>query len=125
MGINLSLAYHYDDFDNDDCDAIELDNQDSTEEQPDPVRRSIRDRRPSIRYPSSDYVLLTDGGEPESFEEAMDSDDKQHWLDAMKDEMKSLHDNHTFDLVKLPKGKRALRNRLVYKQKQDENAKKP
>ena len=29
----------------------------------------------------------------------------------IKDEMKSLHDNHTFDLVKLPKGKKALDNR--------------
>uniref|UniRef100_A0A803N8D2 Retrovirus-related Pol polyprotein from transposon TNT 1-94-like beta-barrel domain-containing protein n=1 Tax=Chenopodium quinoa TaxID=63459 RepID=A0A803N8D2_CHEQI len=53
-------------------------NSGSIEEQPDPVRRSIRDRRPSIRYPSFNYVLLTDGGEHESFEEAMDSDDKQH-----------------------------------------------
>lgn len=108
-----------------DDDAIEIDHHGSPEVQPVPVRRSIRDRNPSMRYPSSDYVLLTDGGEPESFEEAMDSDDKQCWIDAMEDEMKSLHDNHTFDLVKLPKGKKALRNRWVYKQKQDENAKKP
>ena len=29
--------------------------------------------------------------------EAMESEEKRKWLDAMKDEMKSLHDNHTFD----------------------------
>lgn len=103
-------------------DAVELNNHDPPEVQP---RRSTRDRHPSAKYPSSEYVLLTDGGEPESFEEALDNEDKQHWLDAMKDEMKSLHDNHTFDLVMLPKGKRALRNRWIYKQKHDENAKKP
>ena len=39
----------------------------------------------------------------------------------MNDEMKSLHDNDTFELVKLPQGKRALKNRWVYRLKQDEN----
>ena len=41
----------------------------------------------------------------------MESEEKRKWLDAMKDEMKFIHDNHTFDLVKLPKGKKALDNR--------------
>nr|GMC81485.1 cysteine-rich receptor-like protein kinase 10 [Ipomoea batatas] len=36
-------------------------------------RRSDRERRPSTRYSSSQYVLLTDGGEPESYEEAMEN----------------------------------------------------
>jgi len=30
---------------------------------------------------------------------------------AMQDEMKSLHDDHIYDLVKTPKGKKALKNR--------------
>ena len=30
--------------------------------------RSSRVRQPSTRYPTGEYVLLTDGGEPESFE---------------------------------------------------------
>nr|GMD80251.1 Retrovirus-related Pol polyprotein from transposon TNT 1-94 [Ipomoea batatas] len=38
----------------------------------DPPRRSDRERRPSTRYSPSQYVLLTDGGEPESYEEAME-----------------------------------------------------
>ena len=48
-------------------------------------------------------MILTDDEEAECFTEAMESEEKKKWLDAMKDEMKSLHDNHTFDLVKLPK----------------------
>ncbi|KAK9005267.1 hypothetical protein V6N11_042710 [Hibiscus sabdariffa] len=36
-----------------------------------PFRRSSRDRRYSVRYSSDDYVLLTDEGEPECYEEAM------------------------------------------------------
>ena len=40
----------------------------------------------------------------------------------MQDEMKSLYDNHTFDLVKLPKGKKALENRWIYRVKQESNS---
>ena len=68
------------------------------------------------------YVILTDGEKPECFEEAIESDEKQKWLDAMKDEIKSLHDKHTFDLVKLPKGKKALDNRWIYRVKHESNS---
>jgi len=40
----------------------------------------------------------------------------------MQDEMKSLHDNHIYDLVKLPKGKRALETRWIFKVRQDSNS---
>ena len=43
----------------------------------------------------------------------------------MQDEMKSLHENHSFELVKLPKGKRALKNRWVYRVKQEEHTSQP
>ena len=43
----------------------------------------------------------------------------------MQDEMKSLHENNTFELVKLPKGKRALKNRWVYGVKQEEHTSQP
>ena len=35
----------------------------------------------------------------------------------MQDEMDSLYENHTYELVELPKGKRALGNKWVYKLK--------
>lgn len=70
-----------------------------------PLHRSDRDRQPSKRYSSDQYVFLTDGGEPDCFEEAIDSEHKQQWLSAMKEEMKSLHDNATFELTTLPKDK--------------------
>ena len=38
----------------------------------------------------------------------------------MEDEIKSLHDNHTFDLVKLPKDKKALKNRWVFRLKHED-----
>ena len=39
----------------------------------------------------------------------MQDEHKEDWFEVMHDEMKSLHENHTYDLVKLPKGKKALR----------------
>lgn len=76
-------------------------------------------------YPPDQYVLLTDGGEPKCYGEAIQGAYKKEWFEAMQDEMKSLHENDTFDLVKLPKGKHALKNKWVYKIKQEEHTSKP
>ncbi|GJY61083.1 putative RNA-directed DNA polymerase, partial [Tanacetum coccineum] len=46
-------------------------------------------------------------------------------FDAMQDEMKSLYENNTFELMKLPKGKRALKNKWVYKLKTEEYTPRP
>ena len=69
--------------------------------------------------------MLINGEEYEYFEEAMESEEKQKWLDAKKDEIKSLHYNYTFDLVKLPKGMRALNNKWIYKVKHESNSMSP
>uniref|UniRef100_A0A2N9EWM8 Integrase catalytic domain-containing protein n=1 Tax=Fagus sylvatica TaxID=28930 RepID=A0A2N9EWM8_FAGSY len=56
------------------------------------VRRSTRERRPSTRYSTSELCMK---------------------------EMNSLHKNNTYELVELPKGKKALRNKWVFKLKKD------
>ncbi|GJW15791.1 putative RNA-directed DNA polymerase [Tanacetum coccineum] len=76
-------------------------------------------------HPELPYVLLTDGGEPECYAEAMEDEHKKEWFDAMQDEMKSLYENNTFELTKLPKGKRALKNKWVYKLKTEEYTPRP
>ncbi|GMJ01978.1 hypothetical protein HRI_003867000 [Hibiscus trionum] len=70
-----------------------------------PLRRSSRNRRSSVRYSSDEYVLLIDGGEPECYEEAMESECKDQWVEAMKDALQSLHENHTFELSVIHLGK--------------------
>mgnify|MGYP000426822272 FL=1 len=40
-------------------------------------------------------------------------------------EMESLHENYTYDLVELSKGKRALRNKWVFKLKNGEDGSSP
>ncbi|KAL5821663.1 hypothetical protein ACOSQ3_023545 [Xanthoceras sorbifolium] len=89
------------------------------------LRRSTRERQPSRRYSPNEYVMLTDGGEPESYDEAITDQHKTEWLKAMQEEMKSLHENHTFDLVKLPQGRKALKNKWVYKVKSEEGNSQP
>jgi hypothetical protein len=52
--------------------------------------------------------LLIDSGEPECYEEAMQVDTKKNWEKCMKEEMESLANNQTWDLVQFPTGKRTL-----------------
>ena len=83
------------------------------------VRRSTRERHPSTKYLTFEYTMITKEGEPESFQEVQSHKDKQSWLKAMHEEMNSLNKNKTYNLVELPKGKRVLRNKWVFKLKKD------
>jgi hypothetical protein len=109
---------------NDDIDVIPEQVMQEAPDEPQ-LRRSTRPRQPSTKYSPHEYVLVTDGGEPECFDEAMSHEKKSEWLQAMQEEMKSLHENHTFELVKLPKGKRALKNKWVFRLKIDEHCSQP
>ena len=73
------------------------------------VRRSTMLSRPPDCYSHSlYYLLLTDFGEPKRYEEVMQVDTKKKREQCMKEEMDSLVNNQTWELVKLPAGKRAL-----------------
>jgi len=52
--------------------------------------------------------------DPDSFQEAIKH---QHWCDAMNIELQALEQNGTWSLVKLPKGKRAIGCKWIYKTK--------
>lgn len=83
------------------------------------MKKLVCELVPSIRYSSSKYAKITEYGEPENFNEAKANVEKENWMRAMQDEMKSLHDNHTYESVNLPKS--ALKNKKVYKIKHEEN----
>jgi hypothetical protein len=57
------------------------------------------------------------GHEPETYQRAVTSAAAAHWHKAMDEEIQSLKENHTWDLVDLPPGRSALRGKWVYKLK--------
>ena len=64
---------------------IQLDNA-----PPQLVRRSFRSHKPSLWYPPSNYILLTDEGEPNCFQEACKVKHSKEWKKEMEEEMNSL-----------------------------------
>ncbi|GKV35980.1 hypothetical protein SLEP1_g44167 [Rubroshorea leprosula] len=88
------------------------------EEEPQ-LRRSTREHKASARYSSSDYILISEEGEPENFQEVQSHKDKNCWMKAMQEEMNSLHKNNTYELVELSKGRKTLKNKWVFKLKKD------
>ena len=70
------------------------------------VRRSSRNIRPPHRYSLTlNYLMLTDGGEPECYNETLQDENSSKWELVMKDEMDSLLGNQTWELTELPRKK--------------------
>lgn len=55
--------------------------------------------------------------DPINFEHAMKSPEKDKWLEAATDEYTSLIDNHTWDLVDLPPGRKAIEGKWIFRKK--------
>ena len=60
----------------------------------------------------------TFGDEPCTYHDAMDSKESKQWLAAMNEEIESLQKNQTWELVQLPKGKRIVGCKWVFKRKE-------
>ena len=69
--------------------------------------------------------MVTNCEEPSCYKEAMLREDKLKWEKAMQSEMDSLHKNSTWELVRLPPGKRVLPCKWIYKLKVTSNVSKP
>src|SRR3954463_7479126 len=57
--------------------------------------------------------------DPINFRQAMTSSYSQKWIDAMKEEFKSMQDNQVWDLVPLPEGKRPIGCKWIFKTMRD------
>ena len=89
------------------------------------VRKSSRNiRTPHRNSPTLNYLLLTDGGELECYDEALQDENSNKWELAMKDEMDSLLGNQTWELTKLLEGKKTLHNKWVYRIKNEHDGSK-
>ena len=56
---------------------------------------------------------------PSCYQEAMKSPESHKWKAAMSEEMESLRQSHTWELVPLPKGGKLIANRWVFTTKRD------
>ncbi|KAH9741648.1 hypothetical protein KPL70_002701 [Citrus sinensis] len=107
--------------------APEHEEQEPVETEAPEVRRSTRERRPPTWH--SEYVteinvaycLLTEDEEPSTFHETLESLDVILWMTAMQEEIEALHKNKTWELVPLPRGRKAIGNKWVYKINRDGN----
>ncbi|KAE8725329.1 hypothetical protein F3Y22_tig00008957pilonHSYRG00078 [Hibiscus syriacus] len=54
------------------------------------------------------YCLLTEDGEPSTYQEPINSSDDSLWMMAMQEEIEALHKNNTWDLVPLPQGRKPI-----------------
>ena len=63
--------------------------------------------------------LLED--EPQSFKEVMWSPEAPYWKEAINDEVESILQNHTWELVDLPPGSKPLGYKWIFKKKMKED----
>ncbi len=80
-------------------------------------RRSSRETKRPDYYGVRLYTVLELKKEPETVADTLKSSDKAHWKVAMQKEMDSIHSNDVWDLVKLPKDRKLVGNKWVFKQK--------
>ena len=97
------------------------------EEQLQPVRHSQRVKKTPIRYGVDEYADTANYAadeaitveEPVTIEEALSGNYSKEWKSAADLEYSSLLENETWELVKLPKGRRTVGCKWVFRVKYD------
>ncbi|KAG8488618.1 hypothetical protein CXB51_016586 [Gossypium anomalum] len=90
------------------------------------VKGTRREIKPPKKYAEADLVAyalnvaedIDANREPSNYSEAISCKDSEKWMFAIQEEMESLHKNRTWDLLKLPKDKKVVRYKWVFKKKE-------
>ena len=85
------------------------------EEEEEEPRRSKRARKETSFGP--DFLTFMVEGEPVTYKQAMSTPDSQYWEEAIQNEIESIMQNHTWELVDLPKGCKPLGHKWIFKRK--------
>ena len=87
------------------------------------LRKSQRQKRSTIDeylvYFHESEIDLGIDNDPISFLQAIESNYSDRWINAMKDQLKSIEQNEVQDLVELPEGCKRVRCKGVFKTKRD------
>ena len=91
-----------------------------------PIRRSVREKRPTI---PNDYVVYLGENDydighmidPVSYDQAITYSQSNKWIEAIHDEMQSMANNEVWELVELPEGFKPIKCKWVFKIKRDSN----
>ena len=96
----------------------EPDEQPVADELTEPVlSRPERERRPPDHYGEWAAVTSAESNEPKIVKEALASPDKSKWMITMAREMESLRTHDVWDLVELPRDRKAVGSKWVFKLK--------
>ena len=80
------------------------------------VHRYSRITRPPQHYSHTlNYIMLTDGGEPESYDKSLQDKNSSMRELAVKNEIDFLLGNQIWKLTELTVGKKSLHNKWLYK----------
>ena len=81
------------------------------------VRRSQKERRRPDYY--GDWINSVEmiDKDPTAVSDALSSPEKEEWKTAMDKEMQSIHENDVWNLVELPKQRKAIGFKWVFKRK--------
>jgi Reverse transcriptase (RNA-dependent DNA polymerase)/Integrase core domain/GAG-pre-integrase domain len=108
-----------DDYDDDMLDSIEVippAQNIAPKRSTKPVISTAASTRPR-RYPA--LIATLPSQEPLNFQQALASNDWKKWEKAIESELKSIRDNDTWELVRLPVGRKAIGSKWVFKIKAD------
>jgi Reverse transcriptase (RNA-dependent DNA polymerase) len=78
-----------------------------------PIQKYVRYDKLSAKYQTF-LTQISSDVEPKTFEETIKH---KVWVDAMEGELKALNRNNTWELVKIPDGKKTMGCRWIYKTK--------
>uniref|UniRef100_A0ACD5ZRV2 Uncharacterized protein n=1 Tax=Avena sativa TaxID=4498 RepID=A0ACD5ZRV2_AVESA len=78
-----------------------------------------------VHYALSCVEQVENDSEPATYNEAIASVDREKWFSAMQEEMQSLEKNGTWDVVRLPKQKKAVCCKWIFKKKEGLSPKEP
>ena len=81
----------------------------------DEPRRSKRTR--TSKNFGLDFLMYLLEDEPQSFKESMSSPEAPYWKEAINNEVKSILQNHMWELVDLPPGSKPLGYKWIFKKK--------